>query len=100
MNLLHVANEACGTFSGGMKRRLSVAIAMIGNPLVCYLDEPSTGNLASGQPTNLVVVFIPPCFRSGPCIKEDFMDVHQRSKEEQGYFLDHPLHGGSRRLVR
>jgi ABC-type multidrug transport system ATPase subunit len=43
VNLLHVANEACGTFSGGMKRRLSVAIAMIGNPLVCYLDEPSTG---------------------------------------------------------
>jgi len=30
-------------FSGGMKRRLSVAIALIGNPLVVYLDEPSTG---------------------------------------------------------
>lgn len=31
------------TFSGGMKRRLSVAISLIGNPLVVYLDEPSTG---------------------------------------------------------
>lgn len=29
--------------SGGMKRRLSVAIALMGDPLVVYLDEPSTG---------------------------------------------------------
>ena len=26
-----------------MKRRLSVAISLIGQPLVCFLDEPSTG---------------------------------------------------------
>ncbi len=31
------------TIAGGMKRRLSVAMALIGDPLVCYLDEPSTG---------------------------------------------------------
>jgi len=30
-------NEMAGTFSGGMKRRLSVAISLIGNPLCCYL---------------------------------------------------------------
>ncbi|GBG86818.1 hypothetical protein CBR_g42101 [Chara braunii] len=30
-------------YSGGMKRRLSVAISLIGNPLVVYMDEPSTG---------------------------------------------------------
>lgn len=29
--------------SGGMKRRLSVAISLISNPKVVYLDEPSTG---------------------------------------------------------
>ena len=28
-----------------MKRRLSVAMALVGDPLVCYLDEPSTGFL-------------------------------------------------------
>jgi ATP-binding cassette subfamily A (ABC1) protein 3 len=29
--------------SGGNKRKLSVAIAMLGNPKVIFLDEPSTG---------------------------------------------------------
>jgi ATP-binding cassette subfamily A (ABC1) protein 3 len=29
--------------SGGNKRKLSVAIAMIGNPSIIFLDEPSTG---------------------------------------------------------
>ena len=32
-----------GTYSGGNKRKLSVAIAMIGNPPIVFLDEPSTG---------------------------------------------------------
>lgn len=27
-------------YSGGMRRRLSVAIAMIGNPKIVFLDEP------------------------------------------------------------
>ncbi len=31
-----------GKYSGGMKRRLSVAISFIGTPKVVYLDEPST----------------------------------------------------------
>lgn len=29
--------------SGGMKRRLSVAISLVGEPLIIFLDEPSTG---------------------------------------------------------
>ena len=37
-----VGNKQVSTFSGGMKRRLSVAIALIGSPAVVYLDEPST----------------------------------------------------------
>mmetsp|Transcript_12303 Transcript_12303/g.40386 ORF Transcript_12303/g.40386 Transcript_12303/m.40386 type:complete len:2003 (+) Transcript_12303:62-6070(+) len=43
VNLLAVANKKVMLFSGGMKRRLSVALALIGKPLVIYLDEPSTG---------------------------------------------------------
>merc|ERR1712228_914510 len=36
-------NRVAGTYSGGNKRKLSVAVAMIGNPPVIFLDEPSTG---------------------------------------------------------
>eukprot|EP00817_Percolomonadidae_sp_ATCC50343_P007809 CAMPEP_0117433928 /NCGR_PEP_ID=MMETSP0758-20121206/13219_1 /TAXON_ID=63605 /ORGANISM="Percolomonas cosmopolitus, Strain AE-1 (ATCC 50343)" /LENGTH=583 /DNA_ID=CAMNT_0005224941 /DNA_START=1208 /DNA_END=2956 /DNA_ORIENTATION=+ len=31
------------TFSGGMKRRLSVAISIIGDPKIIFMDEPSSG---------------------------------------------------------
>ena len=30
-------------YSGGNKRKLSVGIALIGNPKIVFLDEPSTG---------------------------------------------------------
>lgn len=33
----------CGTYSGGNKRKLSVAMSLIGSPLIVFLDEPSTG---------------------------------------------------------
>jgi len=42
VNLHNVANKRAGQFSGGMKRRLSVAISFMGNPAIVYLDEPST----------------------------------------------------------
>ncbi|BBN17972.1 protein MpABC85 [Marchantia polymorpha subsp. ruderalis] len=38
-----VGDKRSGQYSGGMKRRLSVAISLIGNPQVVYMDEPSTG---------------------------------------------------------
>jgi hypothetical protein len=37
-----VADKQARQYSGGMKRRLSVAISFMGDPLVVYLDEPST----------------------------------------------------------
>jgi ABC-type multidrug transport system ATPase subunit len=37
-----VGDKQARQYSGGMKRRLSVAISFTGNPLVVYLDEPST----------------------------------------------------------
>ena len=45
VNLFHggVSKLQVKKFSGGMKRRLSVAISFIGSPRVVYLDEPSTG---------------------------------------------------------
>ncbi|MEW5299847.1 MAG: hypothetical protein WDW36_002821 [Sanguina aurantia] len=38
-----VADKLSVKYSGGMRRRLSVAISYMGNPKVVYLDEPSTG---------------------------------------------------------
>ncbi|XP_068647444.1 ABC transporter A family member 7-like [Aristolochia californica] len=45
VNLFHgdVGDKLAGKYSGGMKRRLSVAISLIGDPKVVYMDEPSTG---------------------------------------------------------
>lgn len=33
----------CGKYSGGNKRKLSTAMALIGDPPVVFLDEPTTG---------------------------------------------------------
>jgi len=43
VNLEKQENSLVKTFSGGMKRRLSVAIGGIGNPKIIIMDEPTTG---------------------------------------------------------
>lgn len=43
MGLTEYADRPAGTYSGGNKRKLSVAMAMIGEPSIVFLDEPSTG---------------------------------------------------------
>ncbi|KAG0222673.1 ATP-binding cassette sub- A member 2 [Actinomortierella wolfii] len=43
MYLLEKKNERVSTYSGGMKRKLSVALAFLGDPKVVLLDEPTTG---------------------------------------------------------
>jgi ABC-2 type transport system ATP-binding protein len=37
------ADDRAGTFSGGMKRRLNLAVAVVHRPQVLLLDEPTTG---------------------------------------------------------
>ena len=43
MDLEEFRNIRSEKLSGGNKRKLSVAMAMIGNPPIVFLDEPSTG---------------------------------------------------------
>lgn len=43
IDLVNVKNKLTKQLSGGQKRKLSVAIAMIGNSKVVLLDEPTSG---------------------------------------------------------
>ena len=76
VNLLRVADKQAGQYSGGMKRRLSVAISFMGNPAVVYLDEPSTVRVCPrhchdcAASFGMVLMFVlqgtTPCLSSAP----------------------------------
>ncbi|QTX04012.1 ABC transporter ATP-binding protein [Agromyces archimandritae] len=42
-SLADAADRRAGTYSGGMRRRLDIAMSLIGDPPVIFLDEPTTG---------------------------------------------------------
>jgi len=42
-NLWHVRNKKLGTYSGGMKQRFGIAQALIGEPKLIIVDEPTAG---------------------------------------------------------
>ncbi|WP_181349254.1 ABC transporter ATP-binding protein [Thalassobacillus sp. CUG 92003] len=42
-SLNDAANRRADTYSGGMKRRLDIAMSLIGSPAVIFLDEPTAG---------------------------------------------------------
>jgi len=41
MNLLEFANKKINTFSGGMKKKVNLALGLIHNPSILFLDEPT-----------------------------------------------------------
>ncbi|MFJ7270865.1 ATP-binding cassette domain-containing protein [Streptomyces sp. NPDC099050] len=42
-DLVEAAKKPASTYSGGMKRRLDIAMTLVGDPRVIFLDEPTTG---------------------------------------------------------
>ncbi|MGN7703909.1 ABC transporter ATP-binding protein [Cellulosimicrobium sp. 22601] len=42
-SLTGAGSRRAGTYSGGMRRRLDIAMSLIGDPPVIFLDEPTTG---------------------------------------------------------
>ena len=42
-DLLDAARKTTATYSGGMRRRLDLAMTLVGEPSVIFLDEPTTG---------------------------------------------------------
>ncbi|UUU30066.1 ATP-binding cassette domain-containing protein [Streptomyces sp. CA-210063] len=42
-DLVEAAKKPASTYSGGMKRRLDIAMTLVGDPRIIFLDEPTTG---------------------------------------------------------
>lgn len=59
--------------SGGFKRKLNVAIALLNDPKIILMDEPTSGNLYYKKAFEY--------FRDGSCIKKKLLDHNKGAKK-------------------
>ena len=121
MSLVIFAVRQSGTYSGGNKRKLSVAIALIGEPAVVLLDEPSTGmdpearrfmwDVISASTKGRTIVLTSHameecealCNRSGSMVGGQFKCLqslqHLKNRFSEGYTVDVRFQSGLTRIV-
>lgn len=66
LGLSSVANKKVRTYSGGMKRRLNLAIGILHNPSILFLDEPTVG--VDIQSKNAIIQFLNKLNREGTTV--------------------------------
>jgi multidrug/hemolysin transport system ATP-binding protein len=78
MDIVELLPRRYGKLSGGQKRRAEVARALMSDPRILFLDEPTTG--------------------LDPQTRRKVWEIIRGLRQQSGLrFHDHPLHGGSRR---
>ncbi|MCF0070841.1 ABC transporter ATP-binding protein [Dyadobacter sp. CY261] len=78
LGLAKAADEKVGTFSGGMKRRLNLAIGIIHEPEILFLDEPTVG--VDVQSRNAIIRYLQRINQSGTTI---IYTSHHMSEAEE-----------------
>ncbi len=78
LGLSKVAQKKVKTFSGGMKRRLNLAIGILNNPEIIFLDEPTVG--VDIQSKNAIMAFLNELNKKGTTII--YTSHHMEEAEE------------------
>ncbi len=88
MDLTERARDRVETYSGGMKRRLNLAIGMLGNPPLLMLDEPTVG--IDPQSRRYILDYVKELNRNGATIlyTTHYMEEAQELSDRIG-IIDH-----------
>ena len=90
VELSKVGHHLTKTYSGGMKRRLSICIACIGNPKLILLDEPTTGLVSS---TSSSIINLPTLSEIGSLFKKESLELDSQHEKRKSHDFDNTCHG-------